>query len=933
MLTFFNFSFQLQTTTKSKSSDGTASPILSSTTTTTLHKDFHSTPTLPTENPQTELFQPKNPETSNTVVERNAKNAKSFAADFEFGPGSMTGVSLNDRDAKVGDMRGYFTLPGRHKKMLEEGGSYRAVTKIRPVATRQISFPSATSAAPPPPDHPPPPPPATQVVTVEPKQNSDYAKVCVKSPDRDAEMSPRSSFKPMDNAKLYASPENVQSVVFRSEEESPTHRNASSGVADAVKKRSPTRANSMPPRPNRPQVLKRVVAEVPLAAPSPAAAPAAVETYSVNGVNYTTYTTFRSPMTPDDPPPNELAADSEDLTPTAERLLNGPVIPEPDYDQSDHEYNGSECSGSQYNGFRSSSVDETPSRTLEKKKKKSVSFVMNEEVAAKLQQQQRNTAKKQQESILKDPQRDRDRQVQQQQQQQQQQQEWTRAPLVKEKYMQPIEKIPMARLRFEPTPQYNPAPALTAAQQRVQFQIVSQQELPVLQKIRVSDEDKIRIEVPPVVPAKTALARSNSSASSSNAAAHAAAAANKLALHKSQSFCAEKLQAMPMPVALPSPVEAVGPISESDIQKARSQLKPSRSFPHDFKNSSVRKVNENSVNNEEGDNSSSGVSSDQENGSTGKFVTYLPVDGGATSTVPDNASESSDDVSEKSWILRAEQDPMGHSIISMKKMLHPKLQAIFDAPLANSQNKLMTSSAGPVVMQSHLEYTSPYTTQTLPNRGHHHHNKNASKSVLSDERSIDQSLALINQHVNKLNKADAVDGNEIAVLAPPPGFSDSESMSDNESLSSSGSQRRFGIRGIPKSSRNLPVQSSLTDQLKKERMTTNMMSRSMDSSHLMSANFATMPRKPTQQQQQQMLHATTTREFRTKPLIGWTVVDVCDWLDSLFMSEYKAAFIDNEVDGLKLASMTKKDLESLGVIRIGHTMNIEKSLKRYLSPN
>jgi hypothetical protein len=56
-------------------------------------------------------------------------------------------------------------------------------------------------------------------------------------------------------------------------------------------------------------------------------------------------------------------------------------------------------------------------------------------------------------------------------------------------------------------------------------------------------------------------------------------------------------------------------------------------------------------------------------------VTYLPVDGGATSTVvADNASESSDDVSEKSWILRAEQDPMGHSIISMKKMLHPKLQ-------------------------------------------------------------------------------------------------------------------------------------------------------------------------------------------------------------------------------------------------------------------
>jgi hypothetical protein len=51
------------------------------------------------------------------------------------------------------------------------------------------------------------------------------------------------------------------------------------------------------------------------------------------------------------------------------------------------------------------------------------------------------------------------------------------------------------------------------------------------------------------------------------------------------------------------------------------------------------------------------------------------------------------------------------------------------------------------------------------------------------------------------------------------------------------------------------------------------------------------------------------------------------------MSEYKAAFIDHDVDGLKLATMTKGELESLGVIRVGHTMNIERSLKRYLSPN
>ena len=70
--------------------------------------------------------------------------------------------------------------------------------------------------------------------------------------------------------------------------------------------------------------------------------------------------------------------------------------------------------------------------------------------------------------------------------------------------------------------------------------------------------------------------------------------------------------------------------------------------------------------------------------------------------------------------------------------------------------------------------------------------------------------------------------------------------------------------------------------------------------------------------------------FRGKPLMGWTMVDVCDWLDSLFLPEYKPAFIQAEVDGLKLAGLTKSELEALGVIRVGHMLNIERSLKRYL---
>ena len=100
------------------------------------------------------------------------------------------------------------------------------------------------------------------------------------------------------------------------------------------------------------------------------------------------------------------------------------------------------------------------------------------------------------------------------------------------------------------------------------------------------------------------------------------------------------------------------------------------------------------------------------------------------------------------------------------------------------------------------------------------------------------------------------------------------------------------------------------------------MSRSMDYSGF----YGTLSKKQMQQQSQ----AQNQKGFRSKPLMGWTIGDVCDWLDSLFLPEYKPAFIQAEVDGLKLAGLTKSELETLGVIRVGHMLNIERSLKRYL---
>jgi len=150
-----------------------------------LHKDFHSTPMLSSETnmPFVGSSKDTSAKTSSSVDARNAKNARSFAADFELSLGIDSTQHLpSNHEDKVGDMRGYFTLPGCHKKMIDKNGSYRAVSNIGPV--------NISMHRPDPPDHPPPPPPqACQVVLVDTK-SGDYARAVVKSPDKEPETSP-----------------------------------------------------------------------------------------------------------------------------------------------------------------------------------------------------------------------------------------------------------------------------------------------------------------------------------------------------------------------------------------------------------------------------------------------------------------------------------------------------------------------------------------------------------------------------------------------------------------------------------------------------------------------------------------------------------------------------------------------------------------------
>ena len=70
------------------------------------------------------------------------------------------------------------------------------------------------------------------------------------------------------------------------------------------------------------------------------------------------------------------------------------------------------------------------------------------------------------------------------------------------------------------------------------------------------------------------------------------------------------------------------------------------------------------------------------------------------------------------------------------------------------------------------------------------------------------------------------------------------------------------------------------------------------------------------------------RPFQTKPVDSWLCTDVMDWLDSLNMAQYKTGFAKNCIDGPKLQGLGRNDYIELGVVQVGHRMNLERSIKK-----
>ena len=51
---------------------------------------------------------------------------------------------------------------------------------------------------------------------------------------------------------------------------------------------------------------------------------------------------------------------------------------------------------------------------------------------------------------------------------------------------------------------------------------------------------------------------------------------------------------------------------------------------------------------------------------------------------------------------------------------------------------------------------------------------------------------------------------------------------------------------------------------------------------------------------------------------------------SYYLTPPQAAFLQNNVNGCRLAALGSHDWDKLGVQRQGHRLNIEKSIRRYM---
>ena len=431
----------------------------------------------------------------------------------------------------------------------------------------------------------------------------------------------------------------------------------------------------------------------------------------------------------------------------------------------------------------------------------------------------------------------------------------------------------------------------------------------------------------------------------------------------------------------------IGSLSTDDLRSARAKLRSAKQQPPSPVKVAPREP-------EEADNSSSGVSSDQDQAQP-KYVTFIPTEGGSFTRRREDSdeSESSDDTSDRTWILSSERSRQGAkpqparagSAEPRKSSSIPCLSAVRGkTPPATTPTSSLSAKNGaakpvsitvpggrPARDSRQLRFggttTVVITNGTSP-ESEAEREAEADADVAESERSIEDSLREIEQHVSQLSAGAAAAapapaaapppvvppppgfGGEGLLLAPPPEFSDADAgkapaprpppKPAAEHQSRLVKPKTLGLRSrspaspgasSPASPTGIPSPAGVTSPRSSgiprpggtRRPAAGSPSKIPSASRPRPASggVSHLPGPAA-------AGAHVKNRFRTVPVPQWSVEDTSDWLESLFMPEYKARFADAAVDGAKLLQLDGPALAELGVKRMGHRLNIEKSLKR-----
>lgn len=725
----------------------------------------------------------------------------------------------------------------------------------------------------PPPSHPPPPPPVGQMVKVDVSQSlGDYANVDgVASGDSQV----MSSFRPGDSAKLYASPESVVTVGYKAPSDYQRGSMTQPRPGRTPTPGSSSRSHSLPPRiPNRTSSVE----------------PAANEASRENVV----YSTFRVVQpTPTDASMRslrgkKLRAPASSQATTAfqdETLESEPYIPAPDYDSTDEETSMPESSVDHAGGLGTFKATGSPPQSAQS----SASDETVRKVAVTSPQSKSTRAEPKAQQMSQE----------------------RKLAQVEPQEHKTKEKTDAAKQKKE-----------EAEQRRSQRQSgESPRETIAHLKRDPLEGEKLVLEV------------------SAGSVKENITAFEKRSVGGPQKGSKQRRQ---------QNIEGSLHVTEDD-----ASLRTSKSCPKDFIQ-------------DEMENSSSGVSSDVETQNerhessaydqaslVAKRLSayYLQRQQSAEDMVPPSVTASAATL-EALNRRNNRAAALGHAAApvprSVGHTLPPSATASLRRPQEKAQSPIIVGGIPKKTLKIRLDQKVHATRRDTASRAV------AEAECSSLRRSIDESLQFIRLQVDSLGLSSVNEAESLTDLvppppefstrsqphvpptepiAPPPEFSDEcrrpEPLRHPSACHLSHHAGYYRLNGSPQHAATLRPTSTMPHH------------RGYDTGSAMQyrPGYGTVGRKPDphvlvvpiERQAGDLARLKSVqREFRQKPLMEWSARDVSDWLESLFLQEYRPRFVEAGITGVKLANMDSNDFMGLGVKQVGHRLNMERSLRRYM---